>query len=63
MWAALQWLRGFKARNTAMTAHPNDDSLQVTCRNKVTRRPQRGRYDKATIHDILDAAMVGHIPT
>lgn len=46
-----------------MTAHPNDDSLQVTCRNKVTRRPQRGRYDKATIHDILDAAMVGHIPT
>jgi hypothetical protein len=27
----------------------------------VKRRPQRGRYDKATVYDILDAAMVAHI--
>jgi nitroimidazol reductase NimA-like FMN-containing flavoprotein (pyridoxamine 5'-phosphate oxidase superfamily) len=43
-----------------MTA-PTDESFPVTKRNKVTRRPQRGRYDKATVYDILDAAMVAHI--
>jgi nitroimidazol reductase NimA-like FMN-containing flavoprotein (pyridoxamine 5'-phosphate oxidase superfamily) len=40
---------------------PTDESFPVTRRNKVTRRPQRGRYDKATVYDILDSAMVAHI--
>ena len=34
---------------------------EITRRNKVVRRPQRGFYDKATVHGILDAAMVAHI--
>jgi nitroimidazol reductase NimA-like FMN-containing flavoprotein (pyridoxamine 5'-phosphate oxidase superfamily) len=29
--------------------------------NRVKRAPTRGRYDKATIHGILDAALVCHI--
>ncbi|MBE9606367.1 pyridoxamine 5'-phosphate oxidase family protein [Acetobacteraceae bacterium H6797] len=37
------------------------DSFPVTKRNKVVRRPQRGKYDKATVYDILDAAMLCHI--
>jgi nitroimidazol reductase NimA-like FMN-containing flavoprotein (pyridoxamine 5'-phosphate oxidase superfamily) len=36
-------------------------SFPVTPRNKVRRRPQRGRYDRATVYDILDTAMVAHI--
>jgi nitroimidazol reductase NimA-like FMN-containing flavoprotein (pyridoxamine 5'-phosphate oxidase superfamily) len=40
---------------------PTVDSFPVTRRNKVVRRHQRGRYDKATIYDILDAAAVAHI--
>jgi len=35
--------------------------FSVSSRNRVKRRPQRGRYDKATVYDILDAAMVAHI--
>ena len=37
------------------------DSFPVTRRNRVVRRPMRGRYDKATVYDILDAAMLCHI--
>ena len=40
---------------------PAADGFPVTKRNKVVRRPQRGRYDKATVYDILDSAMVAHI--
>src|ERR1035438_2851818 len=34
------------------------DSYPVTKRNKVVRRYQRGSYDKATVHAILDAALL-----
>jgi hypothetical protein len=34
---------------------------EITRRNKVVRRHQRGFYDKATVHGILDAAMLAHI--
>ena len=34
---------------------------EITRRNKVVRRPQRGFYDKATVHGILDAAIVAHV--
>ena len=35
--------------------------FDVTPRNRVVRRPARGKYDKATVYDILDAALVCHI--
>jgi len=37
------------------------DSFPVSQVNKVKRAPARGRYDKATIYAILDAALVCHI--
>jgi hypothetical protein len=36
-------------------------SFAVTARNCVVRRPARGRYDKATVYDILDSALICHI--
>jgi hypothetical protein len=41
------------------TAAPS--SFAVTARNRVVRRPTRGRYDKATVYDILDSALVCHV--
>jgi nitroimidazol reductase NimA-like FMN-containing flavoprotein (pyridoxamine 5'-phosphate oxidase superfamily) len=40
---------------------PNADSFPITKRNRVVRRHMRGRYDKATVYDILDAALLCHI--
>ena len=37
------------------------DHYPITRRNKVVRRPQRGHYDKATVHAILDGALLAHI--
>ena len=37
------------------------DAYPITRRNKVVRRYQRGSYDKATVHAILDAALIAHI--
>ncbi len=37
------------------------NSYPITKRNRVVRRPMRGHYDKATVHAILDAAMLCHI--
>ncbi|MCK8785336.1 pyridoxamine 5'-phosphate oxidase family protein [Roseomonas sp. NAR14] len=37
------------------------DSFPVTERNKLRRKHERGRYDKATVYDILDSAMLCHI--
>ena len=36
-------------------------SYPVTAVNKLKRRHERGHYDKATVHAILDAALVCHI--
>lgn len=38
-----------------------DDSYEITKRNRVVRRHERGHYDKETVHAILDAAMFAHI--
>ncbi|HET6305949.1 MAG TPA: pyridoxamine 5'-phosphate oxidase family protein [Rhodopila sp.] len=38
-----------------------DSSFPITNRNRVRRKPDRGRFDRATVYDILDAAMVAHI--
>jgi nitroimidazol reductase NimA-like FMN-containing flavoprotein (pyridoxamine 5'-phosphate oxidase superfamily) len=39
----------------------DDTSYPITNRNRVRRRPERGRFDRATVYDILDSAMVAHI--
>jgi len=36
-------------------------SFATTKRNRVVRRPARGRYDKATVYEILDSALVCNI--
>jgi nitroimidazol reductase NimA-like FMN-containing flavoprotein (pyridoxamine 5'-phosphate oxidase superfamily) len=36
-------------------------AFEISKRNRVMRRPQRGKYDKATVYDILDSALVCHI--
>lgn len=43
------------------TSPPSPDTFAVTDRNRVRRRPDRGRYDRATVYDILDAAMTCHV--
>ncbi len=44
-----------------MSATKVGSSFKITKRNRVVRRPMRGRYDKTTVYDILDSAMVCHI--
>jgi uncharacterized protein len=38
-----------------------DANYPITNRNRVKRTPDRGRFDKATVYNILDSAMVAHI--
>ena len=38
-----------------------EDNFPVTDRNRVRRMHERGRFDRATVYDILDSAMVAHI--
>jgi hypothetical protein len=40
---------------------PDSTSYPVSERNKVRRLHERGRYDHASVHAILDAAMLCHI--
>jgi nitroimidazol reductase NimA-like FMN-containing flavoprotein (pyridoxamine 5'-phosphate oxidase superfamily) len=44
-----------------MTATVPVDTLSVTDRTKVRRLGDRGRYDRETIHAILDEALVCHV--
>jgi nitroimidazol reductase NimA-like FMN-containing flavoprotein (pyridoxamine 5'-phosphate oxidase superfamily) len=44
-----------------MTEPTTPSSFEITSRNRVVRRPNRGKYDKGTVYDILDAALVCHI--
>lgn len=48
-------------RNDGPPTAPVVDSFPITPRNRVRRKPDRGRFDKATVYDILDGAMVAHI--
>lgn len=43
------------------TIDAGSDAFPVTGRNRVRRLHERGRYDRASVHAILDAAMVCHI--
>jgi nitroimidazol reductase NimA-like FMN-containing flavoprotein (pyridoxamine 5'-phosphate oxidase superfamily) len=36
-------------------------SFPITNLNRVRRLPERGQYDAATVYEILDAALVGHV--
>lgn len=44
-----------------MSATDDGAAFETSPRNRVVRRPARGRYDKATVYDILDSAMLCHI--
>jgi nitroimidazol reductase NimA-like FMN-containing flavoprotein (pyridoxamine 5'-phosphate oxidase superfamily) len=44
-----------------MSESTKSDSFELSKRNRVVRRPARGKYDKATVYDILDSALVCHI--
>jgi nitroimidazol reductase NimA-like FMN-containing flavoprotein (pyridoxamine 5'-phosphate oxidase superfamily) len=39
----------------------SETSFPVSNRNRLRRRHERGRFDKATVYDILDAALIAHI--
>jgi hypothetical protein len=38
-----------------------DTHFPISDRNRIRRRHERGRFDKATVYDILDSSMVAHI--
>lgn len=46
-----------------MTSDPHsaESSAPASDRVRLRRKPDRGRYDRATIDAILDAALVGHV--
>ena len=39
----------------------NDIVLEQTGRTRIHRLPQRGNYDRETIHAILDEALICHV--
>jgi uncharacterized protein len=43
------------------TIDAGSDGFRVSERNRARRLHERGRYDKASVHAILDAAMICHI--
>ncbi len=44
-----------------MSSRPADAAPPATDRVRVRRKPERGRYDRATIEAIIDRAIVGHV--
>ena len=44
-----------------MTEGVTTDSYPVSLRNRVKRLHERGRYDHATVHSLLDASMLCHV--
>lgn len=44
-----------------MTDDPSGESYDVTGRTKVRRAPERGRYDRAFVHEVLDEALICHV--
>ena len=41
--------------------HPSEPPAPASDRVRLRRKPDRGRYDRATIDGILDTAVVGHV--
>jgi nitroimidazol reductase NimA-like FMN-containing flavoprotein (pyridoxamine 5'-phosphate oxidase superfamily) len=44
-----------------VTVSETDNSYPVSSRNRVKRLHERGRYDQATVHSLLDASMLCHV--
>jgi hypothetical protein len=44
-----------------MPGKTGDGSLRTTSRTRLKRLPKRGRFDRATIHAILDATPLCHV--
>jgi uncharacterized protein len=44
-----------------VTESITSDSYSVSPRNRVKRLHERGRYDRATVHGLLDASMLCHV--
>jgi nitroimidazol reductase NimA-like FMN-containing flavoprotein (pyridoxamine 5'-phosphate oxidase superfamily) len=44
-----------------MPQSPQDDAFTPTARSRVARRPQRARYDEASVFAILDAGVMAHV--
>jgi len=44
-----------------LTSQAGGEASPPSERTRVRRKPKRGHYDAATIHAILDAAIVGHV--
>ena len=40
---------------------PSELRFPISERNRVRRTPDRGRFDKATVYDIMDTALAAHI--
>lgn len=40
---------------------PPDGSFPITERNKVRRKPDRGRFDRKSVYAILDSALLAHV--
>ena len=49
------------AMDADATGPAREDSYPVTPRTRVRRRAQRGRYDRASVHAILDEGLVCHV--
>jgi nitroimidazol reductase NimA-like FMN-containing flavoprotein (pyridoxamine 5'-phosphate oxidase superfamily) len=52
---------GINSAGTKTMDAPQTDSFPITARNRVRRMHERGRFDRKTVYDILDGAMVAHI--
>ncbi len=46
---------------TAFDTSTASDTLPVTQRTQIKRQPQRGNYDRALIHQILDEALICYV--
>jgi len=53
--------RGWETGAATMGGVPQDDELTPTERTKVRRLADRGRYERALVHEILDEAYVAHV--
>lgn len=40
---------------------PGLDAYRPTARSKVKRLPKRAHYDRASVHAVLDAGLIGHV--
>ncbi len=49
------------ASQPSQPSQPDSESNAPSDRTKVRRLPDRGRYDRETVHAILDDGVVAHV--